>query len=59
MSETKKNVYDAKAGGAGYVEQGKGLAQSAIDTAKVKFSERGKRGTEADHECPIMIDSTP
>ena len=35
ISQRKKDVDDAKAGGAGYVEQVKGHAQGAIDTAKV------------------------
>ena len=38
LSQVEK---DAKAVGAGYVEQIRGLAQSAIDTAKVIISQRG------------------
>ena len=55
LSETQKNVYDAKDVGAGYVEQVRGLAQSALDTAKVMVSEHDERGTEANHECPIGL----
>ena len=42
----KKDVDQAKTVGAGYVEQARGLAQSALDTAKVMVSQRAEQGME-------------
>lgn len=55
VSEGKKDVDHVKAVGAGYVEQAKDLARSAIETAQVMVSERGERCMEANHECPIDL----
>ena len=42
VSEGQKNVDQAKAAGAGYVDQVRGLAQGALDTAKVIIYKRGE-----------------
>jgi hypothetical protein len=55
VSQGERDVNQAKAVGAGYVEQVKGLAQSTIDTAKVLLSQRGERGMETNHECFIDL----
>jgi hypothetical protein len=55
VRQGQRDVDKAKAIGGGYVEQTKGLAQSAIDTAKVMVSQRGERGMETNHECFIDL----
>ena len=55
VSQGQKDVDSAKAVGAEYVEQAKGLAQGALDTAKVMVFQRGERGMEANYECPIGL----
>ena len=44
VAQGEKDVHQAKAVGAGYVEQAKGHAQTAIDTAKVMISQRRRAG---------------
>ena len=46
VSEGARDVDQAKALGVGYVEQVKGLAQSALDTAKVMISQHNQQGIE-------------